>query len=84
LKVMMSASSFLPEMLWSHVGKDAAARSSERRNGFKQHAHLNKGKKVEREAVCGRDRKALEQATAEQAPVQGCLGAWNSAEADER
>jgi hypothetical protein len=52
-------------MLWSHVGKDAAAWSSERRNGFKQHVHLDKGKKVEREAVCGCERKALEQAAAE-------------------
>ncbi|RYN17218.1 hypothetical protein AA0115_g11930 [Alternaria tenuissima] len=62
---MVSAASFLLVKLWSYVGKDAAAWSPERRDGFKQHAHLNKGKKVEREAVCECDRKALEQAAAE-------------------
>jgi hypothetical protein len=41
------------------------SREPERRDGFKQHAHLKKGKRVEREAVCECDRKALEQAAAE-------------------
>lgn len=65
LKVMMSASSFLPVKLWSHVGKDAAAWSPERRNGFKQHAHLDKGKKLVCEAVGRCEWKALEQAAVE-------------------